>query len=248
MSSLPSESSTIILPSAEPSGEGEGGPGDGGMFWDNSLSFSIIPVIIVVVAVAVVVGLCIRRRRAGRGNAPNWSGISSNDIERANRRNGTGTGPRRAGRTWAVWRNDDSLGLDEHGEAPPAYAVKAQPGQSLATGIPVRGDTVADLQTSYELDDMRRPRQGEASSSSSSSPPPLPPSSPIATPAQTHLASGAAEPPPPEYGTVTAGSQPPPPDAPHPSEISESNAASTTDAPLITTPPPAVSIWRSRGN
>lgn len=243
----PSESGLLDFGPGNTSPANDDGGGSG---LGNSLSFSLIPIIVIVVAVGAALCFCVRRRR--RGNNANWPGISPNDIERANRHNNrpgaaaNGGAPRR-GRTWAVWRNDD--GLNEEGEAPPAYEPKAQPGQSLATGIPFRGDTAQDVQNSYEMDDMRRPTpdraQQPAEASSSSSPSPAPP---IATPAETHAAPGT-EPPPPDYGAVTAGPASQPRTALHPSSANgnSSNNPPSTDAPLITTPPPAVSMWRSRG-
>ncbi|KAH7357939.1 hypothetical protein B0T11DRAFT_98124 [Plectosphaerella cucumerina] len=199
------------------------------------LSYTIIPLGILAIAAAVTLIICIRRKRAGRPF--NWTGISDADIERANRNTATRRPVGRGGRQWAVWRTDDGLGLDENGDAPPAYEPKARPGQTLES-TPVRGDTTAAVHGSYELDDMRRPDGTTVGSSSSPSPPGSP--GPVVTaPAQAHTQQEA---PPPEYDSVTAGSTPPPPSTPHPGTV-----AAPPASPLITTPPPAVSFTGRRG-
>ncbi|KAM0333274.1 hypothetical protein ACHAQA_001935 [Verticillium albo-atrum] len=194
-------SPTSAVPSASASSSSSPFPTESSSsdsFFDFSApaSWIFIPIILLVFVVASLSCLTVRRRRRRRIAAANaaWPGHSPYDPERGgsggpHTRGGPYSARARRARPWAA---RSSEGLNELGEAPPAYEPKAKPGRGLA-------DDDNDS-NGVELQQFEhRPDAGAPSSPSVSSPPPH------LSSAGTHL--------PPDYSTVGAGGAPasPPP-------------------------------------
>ncbi|KAM0285667.1 hypothetical protein ACHAQH_001373 [Verticillium albo-atrum] len=132
--SEPSQTSSVptISPPASPSPT-ETGSSDSFFDFSAPVSWIFIPILILALVAASLACLTLRRRRRRRRRlGPNgpWPGSHPrSDLERAQGANRARGPYARGARAWAP---RSSEGLNELGEAPPAYEPKAKPGQSLA--------------------------------------------------------------------------------------------------------------------
>ncbi|ROT41374.1 hypothetical protein SODALDRAFT_331096 [Sodiomyces alkalinus F11] len=228
-------------PTPEPQPTSSDPPREEGGLFDGSPIWVVIPLVLLIIATALASCIIFCRRRRRRLGAPtpsNWDYDDQADIHRDYRGpyanpiiRPTSSNPLYGRRTgWTGWASRSAEGLNEFGEAPPAYEPKAEdPAQSLAGGSgptdhypgpsgagpavvelgQMRGTTPRDGPPATAIHRNRGPASGCGATPGS------PPFTPLTRPAPTHQpgapSSSLSRPgpgavpavPPPDYGSAT---------------------------------------------
>lgn len=234
-----------------------------GDFFGGSPIWVAIPLVLFVIATVLVSCIIFWRRRRGLGTSlhANWGPVDHHHYHYRRpyadptlQPTGVPLYGRRTG--WTGWASRISEGLNEFGEAPPAYEAKPQePAQSLAGATNHPGPSGAGATAAVELDEIHRPTANRGAPTATvdtsadlalNSSGPASPLTPLTPPAPTHRpgawSSTLAPPgpvppvPPPDYASPTSTA---------PSTTTSTHSSTTPGAPRPEPPPPSVPVIQS---